>query len=121
MNLTPNPANFPISSTESRAAARGMLSLRPVWVINLGALPVTREFLPTYKQLLSEWQDGGDRYTHEATTDDILHRWAILKDSDDFRRIKAGSSKCNRGVLLSDRFESQSAARSMPERPEPAS
>jgi hypothetical protein len=83
-----HPANFTLGTAESRAAARVMLSQQSVLVVDLGTLPIPSEFLPTYEELLMDWKDEGDRYTHEQRRDNTLFRCAILKDSDQFRRIE---------------------------------
>jgi hypothetical protein len=56
-------------------------------------LPVPFESLPSYEELLRDWKDEGDRYTHEQRRDSTLCRCAILKDSVEFRRVKAGAVK----------------------------
>jgi len=87
-NSSVHPANFTLGTAESRAAARVMLSRQSVLVVDLGTLPILSEFLPTYEELLQCWKDEGDRYTHEKRRDNTLFRCAILRDSDEFRRIR---------------------------------
>jgi hypothetical protein len=82
------PADFPLGSAESRAAARAMLLRRPLFVIDFDSLPIPHEFLPSYEELLRDWEDEGDHYMHEMIRDDVLFRSAILKDSEAFKRIK---------------------------------
>ena len=84
-----HPGDFPLGSAESRAAARAMLSHRPITIIDFGNLPIAFEYLPSYEELLRDWKDEGDRYAHELLRDNTLHRSAILKDSNEFRRIRA--------------------------------
>jgi hypothetical protein len=88
VNSSAHPANFTLGTTESRAAARVMRSRQSVPVVDLGTLRILSEFLPTYEELLKGWRDEGDRYTHEKTRGNTLFRCAILKDSDEFRRIR---------------------------------
>jgi hypothetical protein len=83
-----HPSNFPLGSVESRAAARAILSRKVVLILDFGTLPISPKFLPTYQELLQAWKDEGDRYTHEQIRGSTLSRRAILKDSDEFRRIK---------------------------------
>jgi hypothetical protein len=85
---TLRPADFPLGSVGSRAAARAMLLRRPLFVVDFDTLPIPTEFLPTFEELLRDWKDDGDRYTHEMIRDDVLFRSAILKDSEAFKRIK---------------------------------
>jgi len=89
-NSGPHPADFPLGSAESRAAARALLSCQPITVVDFGTLPMP---LPTYEEILRDWKDEGDCYTHEQRRDSTLLRRAILKDSDAFRRIRASSPK----------------------------
>jgi hypothetical protein len=84
-----NPGDFPLGSAESRAAARAMLSHRPITIVDSGTLPIFYDCLPSYEELLRDSKDEGDRYTHELLRDNTLHRSAILKDSNEFRRIRA--------------------------------
>jgi hypothetical protein len=92
-NSNPHPADFPLGSAESRGAARVILSRQSFFIVDTGTLPIPAESLPTYKELLRDWKDEGDRYTHELRRDNTLCRCAILKDSEEFRRVKAGSVK----------------------------
>ena len=92
-NSRSHPADFPLGSTESRAAARALLSRQPIFVVDTGTLPIPPEELPSYEQLMRSWKDEGDRYSHEQRRDSTLCRCAILKDSGEFRRVKAGSVK----------------------------
>jgi hypothetical protein len=66
-----------------------MLSHQPITIVDFGTLPIAFECLPSYEELLRDWKDEGDRYTHELLRDNTLHRSAILKDSNEFRRIRA--------------------------------
>lgn len=92
-NSDPHPTDFPLGSVQSRAAARAILSRQSFFIVDTGTLPIPSESLPTYEELLREWKDEGDRYTHELRRDNTLFRCAILKDSDEVRHIKAGSVK----------------------------
>jgi hypothetical protein len=92
-NSNPHPADFPLGSAESRAAARVILSRQPIFIVDTDTLPIPSESLPTYEELLRDWKDEGDRYTHEQRRDSTLCRCAILKDSEEFRRVKAGLVK----------------------------
>jgi hypothetical protein len=83
-----HPSNFALGSAESRAAARALLSRKLVVTIDFGTLPTSSEFLPTYQELLQGWKEEGDRYTHEQITGNTLFRYCVLKDSDEFKRIK---------------------------------
>jgi hypothetical protein len=83
-----HPSNFPLGSAESRAAARVILSRKLVVTVDFGTLPISSEFLPSYQELLQGWKDEGDRFTHEQITGSTLFRYSILKDSDEFKRIK---------------------------------
>ena len=87
-NSSPHPADFPLGSAESRAAARAMLSHQPIMIVDSGTLPIFYDGLPSCEELLRDWKDEGDRYTHELLRDNTLHRSAILKDSNEFRRIR---------------------------------
>jgi hypothetical protein len=89
-NSSPHPAVFPLGSAESRAAARTMLLRKPITIVDFGTLPLP---LPSYEELLREWKDEGDRYTHEQRRDNTLFMCAIPKDSEDFRSITEGSAK----------------------------
>jgi hypothetical protein len=84
-----HPADSPLGSARSRAAARALLLSQPIFVVDFGTLPMPVEDLPTYEELLRDWDDQDDRYTHEERVDSTLFRSAILKDSEAFRRIKA--------------------------------
>jgi hypothetical protein len=92
-NSSSHPADFPLGSAESRAAARAMLSRQPIFIVDTGTLPIALESLPSYEELMRSWKDEGDRYTHEQRRDNTLFRCAIPKESDEFRRIKEGSAK----------------------------
>jgi hypothetical protein len=92
-NSSVHPANFTLGTAESRAAVRVMLSHQSVLFIDLGTLPILSEFPPTYEELLKDWKDEGDRYTHDQRRDNTLFRCAILKDSDEFRSIKESAIK----------------------------
>jgi hypothetical protein len=83
-----HPSNFPLGSAESRAAARVILSRKLVVTVDFGTLPISSEFLPSYQELLQGWKDEGDRFTHEQIIGSTLFRYSILKDSDEFKRIK---------------------------------
>jgi hypothetical protein len=85
-----HPADFPVGSAQSRAAARALLSCQPVFIVDFGTLPISS---PSYEEILRDWKDEGDRYTHEQMRDNTLFRCAVLKDSDRFRRIKASSTE----------------------------
>jgi hypothetical protein len=65
-----------------------MLLHQPIFIADTGTLPIPGESLPTYEELLLDWKDEGDRYTHEQRRDNTLCRCAILKDSEEFRRVK---------------------------------
>jgi hypothetical protein len=84
------PADFPLGSAQSRAAARALLSRQPIFIVDFGTLPIS---LPSYEEILRDWKDEGDRYTHEQMRDNTLFRCAVLKDSDSFRRIKESSTQ----------------------------
>lgn len=86
----PHPADFPIGSAESRAEARAILKRQPIFIVDFGTLPIS---MPNYEEVLRDWKDEGDRYAHEQMRDSTLFRCAILKDSNDFKRIKARSAK----------------------------
>jgi hypothetical protein len=92
-NSRPRPADFPLGSAESRAAARAIVSHRPITIVDSGTLPIAFECLPSYQELLRDWKNEGDRYSHELLRDNTLCRCAILKDSNEFRRIRAASSE----------------------------
>ena len=92
-NSNARPADYPLGSAESRAAARVILSRQPIFIVDTGTLPIPFESLPSYEELLRDWKDEGDRYTHEQRRDSTLCRCAILKDSEEFRRVKEGSVK----------------------------
>jgi hypothetical protein len=83
-NSRPHPADFPLGSPESRAAARALLSRQPMFILDFGTLPV---LLPSYEEILRNWKDEGDRYTEETMRDRTLSRRSVLKDSDAFRRL----------------------------------
>ena len=65
-----------------------MLSHQPIMIVDSGTLPIFYDGLPSCEELLRDWKDEGDRYTHELLRDNTLHRSAILKDSNEFRRIR---------------------------------
>lgn len=56
--------------------------------MDFGTLPIPYEFLPTHEEILRDWKDCGDRYTHEQKRDTVLFKCTIMKDSDEFRFIK---------------------------------
>jgi hypothetical protein len=85
-----HPADFPLGSAESFAAARALLSRQQIFIVDFGTLPIS---LVSYEEILRDWKDEGDRYTHEQMRGNTLFRCAVLKDSDCFRRIKASSTK----------------------------
>jgi hypothetical protein len=80
-NSNPHPADFLLGSAESRAAARAMLSHQTIFIVDTVTLPIPSGSLPTYEELLLDWKDEGDRYTHEQRRDNTLCRCATLKDS----------------------------------------
>jgi hypothetical protein len=84
-NSRPHPADFPLGSAESRAAARALMARQPIYVMDFGTLPT---LLPSYEEILRFWKDEGDRYTEETMRDRTLCRRSVLKDSDAFRRLK---------------------------------
>jgi len=96
LNPTTDPIDFPLGSAQSRAAAIAMLSHRAITVVDSGTLPIPYEHLPSHKELLRDWKDEGDRYTHELLRENTLHRSAILKDSNEFRHIRASCGKVRR-------------------------
>jgi hypothetical protein len=67
-----------------------LLSRLPLFIVDSGTLPIS---LPSYEEILRDWKDEGDRYTHEQMRDNALFRCAVLKDSDNFRSIKASATK----------------------------
>jgi hypothetical protein len=89
-NSRPHPADFPLGSAESRAAARALMAREPIYVLVLGTLPT---LLPSYGEILRDWKDEDDRYTEETMRDRTLCRRSVLKDSDAFRRLKEASAK----------------------------
>jgi hypothetical protein len=89
-NSSPHPADFPLGSAVSRAAARAFLSRQPITILDFGDLPFP---LPSFEELLRDWKDEGDRYTEETMRGRVLFRRSILKDSDDFKRVKEGEVK----------------------------
>jgi hypothetical protein len=58
--------------------------------VDFGTLPIP---LPSFEEILRDWKDEGDRYTHEQRRDNTVFRCAILKDSDDFGRLNMSSAK----------------------------
>lgn len=92
-NSSSHPADFPLGSAGSRAATRALLCCQPIFIVDFGTLPIPPETLPSYEELLWDWKDEGDRYTHELRRNNTRCRCAILKDSKEFRRVKAGSVK----------------------------
>lgn len=89
--LVPKAGDFPLGSSESRAAARAMLSKRPlIRSLRIGNLPVPFELLPSYEQLMRDWKDEGDCYIWEEIRGDVIIEHEVYKDSDAFRRIMKG-------------------------------
>jgi hypothetical protein len=82
------PGDFPLGSAASRAAARTILLRQPITVVDFGTLPIP---LPSLEEILRDWKDESDRYTHDQRRDNTVSRCAILKDSDAFRRLNASS------------------------------
>jgi hypothetical protein len=89
-NSRPRPADFPVGSPESRAAARALLSRQPIFILDFGTLPM---LLPSYEEILRNWKDEGDRYTEETIRDRTLCRRSVLKDSNAFRHLTEDSVK----------------------------
>lgn len=89
-NSKPHPADFPLGSAESRAAARALLSRQSIFIVDFGTLPT---LLPRYEVILRDWKDEGDRYTEETMRDRTLFRRSVLKDSDAFTRVKEDSAQ----------------------------
>ena len=88
-NWKPHPADSPLGSAESRAAARALLS-QSIFIVDCGTLPTP---LPDYEEILRDWKDEGDRYTEETMRDRTLFRRSVLKDSDALRRVKEDSAQ----------------------------
>jgi hypothetical protein len=89
-NPRPRPSDFLLGSAASRAAARALLLRQPTTVVDFGTLPLP---LPSFEELLGDWQDERDRYTHEQLRDNSQSRCTILKNSDEFRIIRANFFK----------------------------
>jgi hypothetical protein len=85
-----HPADFPLGTVESRAAARAVLSRQPIFILDSGTLPSA---LPSYEEIVRNWKDEGDRYTEEKMRGRTLFRASVLKDSDALRRLKEDSAK----------------------------
>lgn len=89
-NPRPHPADFPLGSAESRAAARALLAHQPSFILDFGTLPI---LLHGYEEILRNWKDEGDRYTEETMRGRTLCRRSVLKDSDALRRLKEESAE----------------------------